>query len=134
MSTIRLANVPVDVCDRRVADQDAEAVGVLLDVGEQCERRLLEQPTRMVLGQRTLDHAEQLLHLPVDDDGVQTLLAAEVLVDDRLGDAGLGRDLLDRGRLEPALGEERAADLRAAARDGQRWSSGSVAAPGVDRS
>ena len=50
-------------------------------------------------------------HLPVHDDRVQPFLAAEVLVDDRLGDAGLGRDLLDRGAVEATLGEQVAADV-----------------------
>jgi hypothetical protein len=51
---------------------------------------------------------EEPSYLAVDDHGVQALLAAEVLVDDRLGHPGAGGDLLDRGAVEPALGEEAA--------------------------
>jgi hypothetical protein len=47
----------------------------------------------------------------VDDDGVQPLLAAEVLVDAGLRDLGALGDLLDRRRLVAALREHLAADL-----------------------
>ena len=50
-------------------------------------------------------------HLPVDHHRVEALLAAEVLVHHRLGHAGLGGDLLDRGALEPALGEQPPPDV-----------------------
>jgi hypothetical protein len=52
-----------------------------------------------------------VLDLAVDDDGVEALLPAEVLVHDRLRDLRAGGDLLDGGGLEPALREDRAADL-----------------------
>jgi hypothetical protein len=51
-----------------------------------------------------------LVHLPVDDDGVEALLATEVLVDDGLGHPGRRRDFLDADGLETLLGEEGAAD------------------------
>ena len=54
---------------------------------------------------------QQVGHLAIDDDGVEALLAAEVLVDDRLRDAGLGGDLLDADRLEALLGEQPPADV-----------------------
>ena len=77
--------------DRRVADEDAEAVGVVA----RCSRAARARPARAARagGRRSAPgHPdEQPLHLAVDDDGVETLLAAEVLVDDRLGDPGLGR-------------------------------------------
>ena len=57
------------------------------------------------------DAAHDVVHLAVDDHRVEAFLAAEVLVDDRLGDLGALGDLLDRGRLVAALGEDRAADL-----------------------
>src|SRR5579875_2517896 len=94
---------------RRVADQDPEAVGALLDVGEQCQRHAFDtQPGPVVgrLGQRRRDAVQQRRHLPVDDDGVQPLLAAEMLVHDWLGDIGAQRDLLDRGALVAALGKQ----------------------------
>ena len=46
------------------------------------------------------------LHLPVDDDGVQALLAAEVLVDHGLGHLRLVRDLLDGDGLVALLREQ----------------------------
>ena len=49
-----------------------------------------------------------MVHLAVDDDGVEALLAAEVLVDDGLGDADDDPDALEDGEAldEPdALGE-----------------------------
>ena len=47
----------------------------------------------------------------IDDDRVQALLAAEVLVDDRLGDLSTGGDLLHRGTVEAALSEKATRDL-----------------------
>ena len=98
--------------NRGVPHQDAEAIGVGLDVVEQREGCLLQQYAGAVSGQGTLDAVEQGPHLAVDDDRVQALLAAEVLVDDGLGDPGLGGDLLDRGGLETLLREQRAAHLQ----------------------
>src|SRR6266540_6331774 len=72
---------------------------------------MLEQHPRTAVGQREPHRGEQRGDLAVDHDGVQALLAAEVLVDDRLGDAGPGGDLLDRGAVEAALGEESPGDL-----------------------
>jgi len=54
---------------------------------------------------------EQQLHLAVDDDGVENLLAAEVLVDHGLAHIGASGDLLDGGRLEPLLREELRCDV-----------------------
>ena len=56
-------------------------------------------------------HGEEPLDLAVDDDRVQAFLAAEVLVDDGLGDAGLGGDLLDGGAVQAALGEQAPTDV-----------------------
>ena len=64
----------------------------------------------MTVGERGGDHAEQPLHLAVDHHGVKTLFAAEVLVDDRFGDAGLGRDLLDRRTVEASLSKQAPSD------------------------
>ena len=73
----------------RVADQDPEAVGRLLDVVEQRRGR----PARAARagGRRSAPRcipSSSSWHLAVDDDRVEALLAAEVLVDDRLGDLG----------------------------------------------
>ncbi len=96
---------------RGVPHEDPEAVGVGLDVAEQRERRLLEQdPGALALAERERDAAQQRLDLAVDDDGVEALLAAEVLVDDGLGDLGPGCDLLDARRLEALVGEQLPAD------------------------
>src|SRR5262249_5219836 len=55
---------------------------------------------------------QQPLDLTVDDHRVEPFLAAEVLVDDWLGDARLSGDLLDRGALEPTLREQPPPDLQ----------------------
>jgi hypothetical protein len=60
--------------------------------------------------QGAADRRQQLVHLSVDDDSVEALLAAEVLVDDGLGHSGRRRDLLDADSLETLLGKEGAAD------------------------
>ena len=96
---------------RRVAEQHREAVGPLLDVGEERERGLLEALARRPGGDRLDDARDDVLHLAVDDDRVEPFLAAEVLVHDGLRDLGARRDLLDRRRLVAALGEHRASDL-----------------------
>ncbi len=57
-------------------------------------------------GQGVGDAVEQGAHLTVDDDRVETFLAAEMLVHHGLGNLRAGRDLLDGGRVEPALGKE----------------------------
>ena len=96
----------------RVAGEHPEAVGVVLDVLQQHQGRPLEQLPRVTgRRQRRGEAVEQELHLAVDDDGVEPLLAAEVLVDDRLADVGAGGDLLDRGRLVALLAEQLAADV-----------------------
>ena len=65
----------------------------------------------MVALQRVSDAVDQASYLAVDDDGVQTFLATEVFVDDRLGHARLVSDLLDAGAVETLLGEECSADV-----------------------
>src|SRR6185312_6591755 len=57
------------------------------------------------------DGVQQRLDLPVHDDRVEPLLAAEVLVHDGLADRSGGSDLLDAGALESLLREELAADV-----------------------
>src|SRR3954449_9448566 len=52
--------------DRRVTDEDPEAVGVALDVVEQGRGRLLEQLARMVAHKRGRDVVEQAVDLAVD--------------------------------------------------------------------
>src|SRR5262249_62154876 len=54
----------------------------------------------------------QPLPLAVRRARVQALFAAEVLVDDRLGDPCLRRDLLDGRAFEAPLGEQPAADVK----------------------
>ena len=78
-----------------VPDQDAEPVGVVVDVPEQAHRRGLELVPGAGAVQERGGHRQQPLDLAVDHDRVQTFLAAEVLVHHRLGNPGLGCDLLD---------------------------------------
>ena len=86
-------------------------VGALLDVAQQGQRGPLDQDARLrLLGQRVADGAQQDPELAVDDLRVQALLGAEMLVDHRFGHACGGGDLLDRGPVQPAEGEEPAAD------------------------
>ena len=62
---------------------------------------------RLGVGQRLDERIGQLAHLTVDDYRVQSLLAAEMLVDDRLADLRVRGDLLDTHRLEPLGCEQR---------------------------
>src|SRR5207249_11242438 len=64
----------------------------------------------MAGGEGRGDPFEDRPYLPVDHDRVEALLAAEVLIHNRLGDLRPRGDLLDRGRVEPALGEDSPAD------------------------
>jgi hypothetical protein len=100
MSLIRLAKVP------------EPEVGVLLDVPEQLDRGHLELGHRVLTLEQGGGHGEEPLDLAVHDDGVEAFLTAEVLVDHRLRDAGLGGDLLDRGAVQAALGEQAPPDVQ----------------------
>src|SRR4051794_26864564 len=60
--------------------------------------------------QRPGDGVEERADLTVDDDGVQPLLATEVLVDHGLGDTGTAGDLLDGRCLETPVGKQLPAD------------------------
>src|SRR5437660_1451597 len=97
--------------DGRVAREDREAVRLLLHIRQERERCALETFSRRSRGDRLGDAGHDVFHLAVDDDGVQTFLAPEVLVHDGLGDLGPLRDLLDVGGLEPPLREDGPADL-----------------------
>jgi hypothetical protein len=96
--------------DGGVAHEDAESVRLGLDVVEERHPRLLEQLAGMRALKGAADRGEELVHLPVHDDGVQSLLAAEVLVHHRLGDTGGSGDLLDADGLEALVCEECATD------------------------
>src|SRR5689334_9295798 len=80
---------------RGVADQDPEAVGVVLDVAEQRDRGRLEFLPGVGAAENGRRRGEQAFHLTVHHDRVQALLTAEVLVDDGLGNSCLGCDLFD---------------------------------------
>src|SRR6185503_4489340 len=58
------------------------------------------------------DRVEQGADLAVDDDRVEPLLAAEVLVDDGLAHLRRRGDLLDARALEALLGEQPAPDVQ----------------------
>src|SRR6516225_4744859 len=94
-----------------VADQDPEAVGVVLDVTEQRDRGRFELLPGVGAAENGRRRGEQAFHLTVHHNRVQALLAAEVLVHDGLGDSCLRRDLLDGRAFEAPLGEEPAADV-----------------------
>ena len=90
-----------------VAHEHAESVRVALDVVQQTQRGVLQDQARTLGGlQGGLEGGDQGLNLTVDNDGIQTFLAAEVLVDDGLGDFRSGGDLLDAGCPEPLFGEQ----------------------------
>jgi hypothetical protein len=94
-----------------VPHQDPEAIGRPLDVVEQRQRRGFEDlVARSRRGQGIGDRPEKALDLAIDHHGIQTLLAAEVFVDNGFGDSRLGRDLLDGGALEALVGEQAAPD------------------------
>src|SRR5205823_2484754 len=93
----------------RVADEDAEAIGVVLDVPQQRDRRRLELLPGVGAAENRRRHGEQPFHLAIHHDRVQPFLVVEVLVDDRLGDAGLRGDLLDGCAFEAPFREQPAA-------------------------
>ena len=114
----------------RARREDAETVGGVLDVGQQGQGGPLGDPrgraggirpfrcvtlglrrrrgVRSRVRDRRGDRGRDRGDLPVDDDGVQALLAAEVLVDHRFGHLGAGRHLLHTRGVEAALGEQSA--------------------------
>jgi hypothetical protein len=87
------------------------------NVVEERQARPLEQDSRrdlllVLMLTESLDHrVEQVGHLAIDDDRVEPFLAAEVLVDDGLGDVGLGGNLLDADGLEALLREQATAHV-----------------------
>src|SRR4029077_10003275 len=91
--------------------QHGEALGPLLRVAQEGQRRSLDALAGRPFGDRLDDAIQDVLDLPVDHDRVEPLLASEVLVHDRLGDAGALGDLLDRRRLVAALREQPTSDL-----------------------
>ncbi len=95
-----------------VAYQDAETIGVLLDVPEQLNRGHLELGHGVLALEQRGCHRQEPLDLPVYDDGIQPLLAAEVLVHDGLGHAGLGGNFLNGSAVQAALGEQSPADVQ----------------------
>src|SRR5262249_20569910 len=92
----------------------------LLHIGQERQYRPLEPLARRAGGDRVDDAAHDVLDLAVYDDGIQALLAAEVLVDDGLRDLGAGCELLDRGGFKAPRREDRAADLDALRATGGR--------------
>ena len=96
---------------RGVADHDPESVGAFLDVGQQRQRHPFDPNPRTVVGQRGGDAIQQGRHLPVDDHRVEPLLAAEVLVDHRLGHPGALGDLFHRGAFIAAFGKQCSGDV-----------------------
>ena len=90
----------------RVAYKNLEAIRLGIDVVEQRHASLLQQLPRMTSLQCTTEQGEQVIHLPIHDDGIQAFFAAEVLVDDRLGDFRLRCDFLDRDGFESLIREE----------------------------
>ena len=60
----------------------------------------------MTCGERGGNHRHELGHLTVDNDGVETVLASEVFVDNGLGNLRGRCDLLDRDGLESLFREQ----------------------------
>ena len=96
---------------RGVAGQHGEPVRAFLDVPHERECGALDALAWRTGGDRSGDLLDHVVHLAVDDDGVQALLATEVLIDDRFRDLGLLGDLLDRRALVALLGEHPSAHL-----------------------
>src|SRR5215467_1978079 len=96
----------------RVAHEDAEAVAVVLDVAQQRDSGHFELLHGVFAAKQGRRHAEEAIDLTVDHHRVEPFLAAEVLVDNWLGDAGPGGNFLDRGAVQAALREQAAADVQ----------------------
>ena len=112
--------VPVLICDGYEADDiiatlvrraDKAGFKSYMVTSDKDFGQLINENTFLYKPSRMGDAVEQATHLAVDHNGVQALFAAEVLVDDRLADAGLLRDLLDAGAVEALRGEQAAPDV-----------------------
>jgi hypothetical protein len=85
-----------------VDPEEAEAVRILTRHGEHRTHHEAASAGPLEAGHELVAQARG--HL-VEDGAVQVLLRGEVPVDDQPGDAGLGRDVVHRGRGEAAPGE-----------------------------
>jgi hypothetical protein len=91
---------------------DYQKADQILDSAMRVHRTILPKVTFQIENLINLDQIGRYpVDLAVDDDRVEPLLAAEVLVHDRLGDAGALGDLFDRRRLVASLREHRTTDL-----------------------
>ena len=82
---------------RRHAPEEAEDLRLALDCPEERVDAHGDAPTRMRYGEHLLDLTVEALHVPLGESGIEPALVAEMAVEDRLRDAGLGRDLVHRG-------------------------------------
>src|SRR5215469_16842917 len=104
MSLIKLANVPEP-------DVGLESRTRIRNASEEVDGGDLELRHCVLALKQPGGHREEPLDLAVNHDRVEAFLASEVLVHNRLGNAGPGGDLLDRGAVQAALGEQAPTDI-----------------------
>ena len=73
---------------------------------------MLHEHSRIATGQGVADGCEQVIHLAIDNYGVQTFFAAEVFVNNRLRDVGLGCNLFNGDSVKALFGEKLAPDIK----------------------
>ena len=112
MSLIRLAKVPEPDVGFESRTRMRKPSEFSWMYRSSCDRGHLELGHGVLALEQRGRHRQEPLDLAVHDDGVQAFLAAEVLVHDRLGHAGLGGDLLDGGAVQAALGEQSPTDVQ----------------------
>jgi hypothetical protein len=78
----------------------------LLHVTQEGEGDSFKNFSRVTDREGPLDGFKKFLHFTINDDRVEALFATEVFVDHRLGNPGLSSDLLNRGGIKSALGEQ----------------------------
>src|SRR5690625_4309922 len=93
--------------DGRIADEKSKTVRGGLDVVQERGGGGFDESAGVGGGaQCSGERTEQRLDFPVDDDGVNSLFAAEVLINHRLGNLGASRDFFDTGPIEAFFRKE----------------------------
>jgi hypothetical protein len=78
----------------------------LLHVTQEGEGDSFKNFSRVTDREGPLDGFKKFLHFTINDDRVEALFATEVFVHNGLGNPGLSSDLLNRGGIKSALGEQ----------------------------
>ena len=98
---------------RRIAGEHSESFSILLNIGEQCQRRAFHDLTgvRLWVGERVDERVGKGAHLTVHHHSVQALFASEMLVHNGFRHFRGGGDLLHAHCFKTLRREQRTTDF-----------------------